>query len=204
MKNILYLGSKSESRQKLLDLAEIPYKVLGHTADECAVDLSHGFEDYVLDIAKHKMDHVTLPEVTENQIAFVLTADTLVQTEKTKTILGKPENMQDAIRMVEISNKEPVKVTTACCLQKNKYTKGSWQIVDKRYWTTSAIIEFYIEEELIDKYFEKLPLALKGCGAEIVDNYGLNFLKSINGSFTTVMGLPLFELRQNLRDIGFF
>ena len=204
MKNILYLGSKSESRQRLLDLAEIPYKVLGHTADECEVNLSHDFEEYVLDIAQHKIQHVDIPSGEENKIVFVLTADTLVQTEKTKTILGKPEDKQDAIRMIKLSNQEPAKVTTACCLEKHKYINGKWQVADKRYWTTSAIIEFYIEEEKIEEYFEKLPLALKGCGAEIVDDYGLSFLKSINGSFTTVLGLPLFELRQNLKAIGFF
>jgi len=204
MKNILYLGSKSESRQKLLDLAEITYKVVGHTADECSVNLKHEFEEYVLDIAKHKMQHVKLPEAQENDTAFFLTADTLVQTEKTKTILGKPEDIKDAIRMVKISNQEPVKVTTACCLEKKTYVDGNWKVVNQRHWTTSAIIEFYIEEDLINKYFEKLPLALKGCGAEIVDDYGLNFLKSINGSFTTVMGLPLFELRQKLRELEFF
>ena len=214
MKNILYLGSKSKSRQKLLDIAEIPYKILGHTADECSIDLSHDFEQYVLNIAKHKMENVNLPKSLDNEEMFILTADTLVQTKNTKQILGKPENKQDAIRMVKISNQEPIKVTTGCCLEKRsslrqnygrqKISNRSWKVLDKRYWTTSATIEFYIEENYIEKYFEKLPLALKGCGAEIVDDYGLNFLESINGSFTTVLGLPLFELRQNLKELGFF
>ena len=51
-KDILYLASQSESRQKLLHDAEIEYKLLQHKSDESISNLNGNFESYVLDIAK--------------------------------------------------------------------------------------------------------------------------------------------------------
>ena len=41
------------------------------------------------------------------------------------------------------------------------------------------------------------------CGAGVIEGIGQAFLKNINGSYTAVIGLPLFELRQALKKIGF-
>jgi predicted house-cleaning NTP pyrophosphatase (Maf/HAM1 superfamily) len=41
------------------------------------------------------------------------------------------------------------------------------------------------------------------CGAGRIEDFGENFLKSVNGSYTTILGLPMFELRRALKEIGF-
>jgi septum formation protein len=200
--NYLYLASKSKSRKKLLELAEIPYKIIEHESDECGIKTTDNFNEYVLEIARHKMEKIVLPKVSpsaKEKNFFVLTADTLIQTQRTKKILGKPKDRNDAEQMLQMLCAEPIKLVTACCLHQ-KNLNGT---IKKREWTTTATIEFCVGKYMIEKYFEKMPEALNACGAGIIENFGLNFLKKIDGSFTAVLGLPLFELRKELKKIGF-
>jgi septum formation protein len=114
MKHILYLASQSPARKRLLEIAQIPHEVIGHESDECGIELSESFEEYVLAIARHKMENAILPKV-EGEI-FVLTADTLVQTMGSKEVLGKPANLEDAKRMLGLLREGPAELITGCCL----------------------------------------------------------------------------------------
>ena len=209
-KNKLYLGSQSKMRQHLLELAQIPYTVLKQTSDECSVNLTGSFDKYVLAIAQEKMAHVVIPEElqtknlrSKNSI-FVLTADTLMRLQKSKTILGKPNDKTDAKRMLRLMREEPIELVTGCCLEQKKCTDNVWQTVAQKHWTTPVTLEFCVADEEIDLYFEKMPHALAACGAGIIEDFGMNFLKRIDGSFTAILGLPLFELRLKLKEMGFW
>ena len=204
MKHTLYIGSQSPSRQNLLKQADIPFKVLSHDSDECVVRGNSSFDDYVLAIAREKMVHVQLPtrEEAGTDEIFVLTADSLSMTQGTKEVLGKPEDRDDAVRMLRLHREQPTIVTTACVLEK-KVWDGGWKTEVKKEWCVSSNIEFIVDEEYIDSYLEKLPMALYACGAGIIEGYGHNFVKSITGSFSAVLGLPMYELRQVLRELEF-
>ncbi|MBX9831221.1 Maf family protein [Candidatus Babeliales bacterium] len=200
----LYLASQSFSRRQLLDYSGIDYQTIEHTSDECVVPREHDFHGYVMSIAQHKMDAIVLPSIEQDDnVCFVLTADSLVFTPQSRHILGKPEDLADAKRMLALMREEPVEVVTACCLHKKVVRAGRWEIDQEISWTTSAVIEFYVDQDLEDWYFEKMPRALQACGAGIIEGFGDNFLKSVNGSYSAVKGLPLFELRQALKKIGF-
>ena len=203
--DILYLGTKSKPRQKLVETAGITYKVLKHKCDECGIDIKHGFANYVLSIAQEKMDHLILPNrsETESDSIFVLTADTLVRSTKTNEILTKPQNIEDGKRMLGILNQEPVEVVTGCCLDKKVWNGKNWDIQDKIHWTTKTIVEFCVDEKYYDLYFEQMPYALNACSSGIIEDFGQNFLKSVSGSYTSVLGLPLYELRENLKKLSF-
>ena len=206
--NILYLASQSQTRKKLLTLADIPFCTIAHKSSECGIDLTHSFEEYVLAIAKHKMEEVNLQDPTidpqKTPTIFVLTADTLIRTCASKQILGKPTDLEDAKRMLRIIQEESVDVATGCCLEKKSFVASAWKTIAHKYWVTAATCDFYVDEESLDLYFKKMPQALYGCGAGIVEDFGYNFLKSVNGSFTTILGLPLFELRMALKELGFW
>ena len=203
--DILYLGSKSKPRQKLVETAGIEYKVLKHNSDECGIDIKHGFASYVLSIAEEKMDHLILPERSEAEkdYIFVLTADTLVRSTKTNEVLTKPKDIEDGKKMLGILNQEPVEVVTGCCLDKKVWNGKSWEVQDKIHWTTKTIVEFCVDEKYLDLYFEQMPYALYACSSGIIEGFGENFLKSVSGSYTSVLGLPLYELRENLKKLGF-
>ena len=206
-RDILYLGSQSEPRQNLLKLADINFKVLTHKSSECVIEPSDNFEKYVIAIACDKMQHLQLPEVKETKI-FVLTADTLIKTTHTNPILGthilgKPKDLENAKDMLRSIRNQPVDVLTGCCLQIMKAAGQHWEIEKRQCWATGAQVEFSIDEESLDLYFEKEPWALHACGAGVIEGIGQAFLKSLNGSYTAVLGLPLFELRQKLKEFDF-
>lgn len=202
-KDILYLGSQSKIRQRLLKTAGIKFKVLQHQSDECGVELEKDFGKYVLGIAKHKMESLSLPKVEDckKNTIFVLTADTLTKVDR--HILGKPEDIDDARRMLKLMFNKSTEVLTGVCLEKKVWNDGKWTTDVVKLWVSNAIIEFWVDEENYDNYFKKLPEAMLSCGAGRIEEFGQNFLKSVNGSYTTILGLPMFELRQVLKEIGF-
>ncbi len=205
-RDILYLGSQSQPRQNLLKLADIKFKVLEHKSAESVVEPSDDFEKYVIAIACDKMQHLQFPEVSQikEKRIFVLTADTLIKTVRTNQILGKPRDLEHAKEMLRILRDQPIDVFTGCCLQLMKQSgRTHWEIEKRQCWATGAQVEFSIDEESFDFYFGKEPWALHACGGGVIEGVGQAFLKSINGSYTSVLGLPLFELRQGLKRLGF-
>ena len=203
---VLYLASQSRGRRNLLETAQIPHQVIEHKSDECGFEGTRSFEKYVLAIAKHKMEHVVLPnsEKIESDEIFVLTADTLMRTSETKKILGKPKDKDHAKSMLKLLCKEKIELVTACCLDKKIFIDDFCKTIEKEHWTNTSFIEFCVEKDFREIYLEKLPQAMGACGAGIIEDFGMNFLKTIKGSYSSVIGLPLFELREKLQKLGFF
>lgn len=203
VKDILYLASESQPRKRLLEEAEINFKTLKHNGDEDSVDLHQNFDLYILDIAKEKMSNVKLPEGNDGDMIFVLTADTMVYTTQTKTILGKPKNIEDAKRMLRLFRTEAGEVVSACCLEKKVFQNGAWQNEAENHFTTTSLVEFFVDEEEFDLYFEKLPQSLYSASGGIIEGFGQRYCKSVTGSYSNVMGLPLFKLVQALKQMNF-
>jgi predicted house-cleaning NTP pyrophosphatase (Maf/HAM1 superfamily) len=57
---------------------------------------------------------------------------------------------------------------------------------------------------MVDEYYQQMPEAMYACGGSIIERYGMNFLRSINGSLTAIIGLPLNELHKRLTETGFW
>lgn len=204
-KDILYLGSKSKSRQRLLDLADIPYKVLTHVSDEQPRQGINAFQEYVLAVAQGKMRALRLPESTkaEEDYIFALTADTLERSPNSSQVFGKPLNREHALKMLRAQRQGPIEVVTACCLEKFYRNDEGWHRGEHMQWVTTTQVEFYVDDASMETYFKMLPGVMQASGAAMVDEHGLRYLKSINGSYTSVIGLPLYELCENLRKMGF-
>jgi septum formation protein len=202
MEHILLLGSKSYSRKLLLDYARIPYHVIGQDADETQCDWKLAMPQVVANIARYKMEHVVMPEGNaEGQIAFVLTADTLSQ-EKDGTIGGKPANLQDAIDKIRRA-RAGMCTGTAFCLDKKIWSGGQWQMEQRIEQYVESEYIFDIPEAWIDRYIAH-TIALSASQAIAIEEYGAQFLKEVRGSYSTIVGLPLFEVREALEKLGFF
>ncbi len=201
MKNILYLASQSSSRKQLLKESKIPFELLRQEADEQACDWGLPLDQLVLSISLYKMNHVLLPEGKEGEIIFVLTADTLSKN-KNGEIQGKPENRHDAIIKIKQAH-SGTRLCTAFCLDKKIMRGSTWEIVRRMHIVIAAEYLFSVPDEWIDRYLEN-TISLSCSNAIAVDAYGSQFLKVVSGSYTAIVGLPMYELRRALEELGFF
>ncbi len=199
--NTLYLASQSQSRRLLLSYTNIPFQAVDQSADETACDWGLQLPQLVTSIAIHKFDHVLLPTACQNDVMFILTADTLTQNNEGQ-ILGKPQDVHDAIRMLQ-SIRSGARVATGCCLEKKVYHNNQWQSIQRIVFCVEAQCMFQVPDQLMDDYIENAR-PLSAAGAMKIEGYGSQFLSEVNGSYSTIIGLPLFELRQALMQIGFF
>lgn len=120
----------------------------------------------------------------------VLAADTTVVCED--RILGKPVNLQQALEMLSLLSGRSHQVYTAVSLRGMEH----WQAVSVnevkfRPLSQAEIIAYWHTGEPCDK-----------AGAYAIQGLASIFIESISGSFSGVMGLPLFETAQLLAKQG--
>lgn len=201
MKNVLYLASKSFSRKELLRKAGLAFIVINQDADETKCDWNQQLQKVVETIAVHKMDHAILPLGKEGNTIFVLTADTL-SVDATGAISGKPTSRADAVAKIKAARGGVNLCGTAFCLDKKVFTNGKW-VTDQRI-VKFVHAEYYFEvpDDCIDDYIQHSG-ALEAAGAITIED-GPQFLKSVSGSYSAIVGLPMYELWQALTELGFF
>jgi septum formation protein len=201
MKNILYLASQSASRQQLLREAQIPFELLSQTADEAACDWGLPLHQLVASIARYKMEHADLSGIDHEKEIFVLTADTLSQDEN-GAIQGKPKDRADAIEKIKEA-RGGTRLCTGFCLDKKAWRNGGWQTIERIEEVVHAQYQFIIPDVWIETYLDTSPV-LSCSNAIAVEQYGGQFLKEVQGSYTAIVGLPVYEVRQALEKLGFF
>lgn len=199
--SILLLASQSQSRKMLLEEAKISFELIEQNADESACDWGLALNELVAAIALHKMRHAVLPAGKEGDIIFMLTADTLSQ-DSNGVIQGKPKNREDAIEKIKQARKG-TRLCTAFCLDKKIMRNGEWHTQEAIHEVVHAEYLFYIPDDWIERYFE-VSVALSCSNAVAVEKYGAQFVKQVRGSYSAIVGLPMYELRQALNRLGFF
>jgi len=198
--NRLYLASSSPSRAQLLREVRIPYAIIGQTADESLVSTESPVESIVSAIAQLKMEHALLPGGYQGDVIFVLTADTL-GVDSEGIVYGKPVDCTDAIRMIK-KLRNGARCATGFCLERKRFLNGAWHTEERITDVVSASYELDLPDEWIDRYLEHQN-ALQVSGALVLECYGSLFVKKIDGSFSTIRGLPLCEVRGALERLGF-
>lgn len=200
--NTLLLGSKSLSRQMLLNDMGIRFLLVDQHADEIVNSAGLSFRQTLEAIAVQKMEHVMLPTANNGEVAFVITADTMGQ-DRLGVSHGKPADRADAIAKIKALRGSGI-VGTVFCLDKKLFDGNQWLVEKRILCYVDARYEFDMPDSWIERYLEHTPNYLQISGALTVESYGAQFLKSIRGSYTTILGLPVFELRQALEQINFF
>jgi septum formation protein len=200
--NKLYLASKSPSRRMLLDEAGIEYIIVRQDADELQCDWTLPIKELTRSIAIYKMEHAVLPTLPENEVIHVLTADSLIQ-DIFGTLHGKPENQADAREKIKKIRQGGI-CTTSFYLQKKIFKNKKWQVMQEIIETVSSEYELDIPDRWIEYYLHHQPLALQAAGGFAVEGFGSQFVKSIKGSNTNIIGLPVCEVRNALEKLGFF
>lgn len=199
--NILHLASQSRSRQQLLTETEIPFKLISHNSSEVIADPTQPLDQIVAQLAVEKMEHVDLPDAHEQSRMFVLTADTLTQDASGK-IYGKPATIEQAISYIKTLSPDAY-ISTGFCLDYKEYRAGQWQVTKRIVRSVSATCQMDIDDAWLATYVKKIPV-LSIAGAMQIEGFAAQFVRSINGSYTAILGLPMCELRHALSEMGFF
>jgi septum formation protein len=182
----IYLASKSPRRQELLKLMNIEYELLLKDVDETYPE-SLPLLDVAKYIAKKKADAFEV----EDDDALIITADTVVIIEN--QILGKPQDSRHAVEMLKKLSNNVHFVVTGVVLKTSKNLIAFDCTTEVSFKSlTEKDIEFYVENYQ--------PLDKAGAYG-IQDWIGAIGVKSINGSYTNVMGLPTQELYQKLKQL---
>lgn len=202
MQRQLYLASSSYSRQYLLKEAGIPFIITHHTYDESQCPFDQPVADIVTTLADQKMNHASLPHGAKEDVIWVVSADTL-SCDLAGQIYGKPDDYHDAVAKVR-SLRDGASMYTGFCVERKRYVDGAWRVEQTHTECVESFCIFDVSDAWLDTYFSQHPIALKAAGAMAIEQYGLQFLKKIEGSYTGIIGLPLYEVRQALDNFGFF
>ena len=184
----IYLASKSPRRRKLLKQLGIKFKSFSVNSIEEFIDGEHPVE-CVKRIAMEKM------EIAKKKVngSIIITADTIVVLNK--KVIGKPLNKQDAIKILSMLSGKVHTVYTGFCVLNQKTNK---QIVN--YERTEVEFRQLTKDEIVDYVNGGSPMDKAGAYG-IQDDFGAVFVKSINGCYYNVVGLPLTKLYNTLRKV---
>jgi septum formation protein len=197
MPDFVYLASQSPRRRQLLDQIGVRHELLlaapGEDAE--ALEAVRGREAparYVQRVTALKLDAAVARLRARGLLdAPVLCADTTVALGA--TILGKPEDADDATRMLAALSGHTHRVLTAVAVQHGDQRLQALSVSEVCFDTlTPAQIAAYVASG------EPLGKA----GAYAVQGRAQTFIRTLRGSYTGIMGLPLFETAQLLRQAG--
>ena len=191
MKNIdLYLASKSPRRRELLSQVGISFEVLEVDIDEKQKP-SESANDYVIRLASEKA--LAGWEQEKHESIPVLGSDTVVVIQG--AILGKPENRDDAYRMMKLLSGQTHQVMTAVALLK-PLKETEYEL--NTSLNVSDVTFKVLSEQEIEQYIDS------GEGEDKAGSYAIQgraaaFITNLSGSYSGVMGLPLFETNELLK-----
>ena len=180
----IILASASPRRKELLTLAGFDYEVV---VSECEEILPDGItpDKAVEELARQKAEDV----FARHNDAMIIAADTVVALDN--TILGKPQNEDDAFRMLSSLSGRRHTVFTGVCIK----TKDKTDI-----FHVATEVDFYelSEKEIKDYIATKEPM--DKAGSYGIQGKGFVLVKGIHGDYFNVVGLPLAETVRHINN----
>ena len=179
----VYLASASPRRRQLLEQIGVSYEVIKPDVDESRLD-DVDPQAYTQRIAIAKALFANrVVENDKSELFPIVAADTAVVLEY--HILGKPQNESDAFHMLNQLSDRTHQVYSSVCVIGADEPQLITQISDVtfRKICESEIKEYWSSGEPADK-----------AGGYGIQGLGAKFVKYLSGSYSGVMGLPLYEL----------
>ena len=153
--------------------------------------------DLVARLAHEKATDVSATIAREFPNAIIIAADTTVVAPDGKTILGKPLDAKDAERMLQLLAGETHTVLTGYCILRTvmgKPEKIRVRVVKSRVrmrtLTRTEISRYVSTGEPLDK-----------AGSYAAQGIGMSLIRSLRGSYTNVVGLPMAHLVADLKRV---
>lgn len=191
--NKIILASQSPRRKQLLEWAEIPFDIIVSGADETyPEDLP--LEDIAVYIARNKATEVRQVVAADSLKGHppILAADTIVIANG--TVLGKPEDRDDAIRMLQILSGITHQVITGVVLLTDQ---------DEYSFAEKTNVTFHtLSRQEIEGYVDKYKPYDKAGSYAIQEWIGVVGIQEIQGDFYNVMGLPVSRVARLLHQLS--
>jgi septum formation protein len=210
MHSFIYLASQSPRRQELLTQIGVQFELLLADSNEDAESLEIQLPDepaftYVkrvtlakLTAAKQRLHARGLPSspilCADTTVALTLDDGKSIK----EIILGKPTDHQDAKRILQLLSGKTHQVHTAVAVAGKPHIND-----DKpRLMVSSSQVTFKpLTDEEINAYISTNEPMGKA-GAYGIQGIGGCLISSISGSFSGIMGLPLYETSQLMHETG--
>ena len=188
----IILASASSRRQELLTQIGVRFTVRSQYIDE-SIRIGELANDYVSRMAQEKANSAlsALCVTEDSSDTLVLAADTSVVCDA--TVLGKPLDETDAVDMLQRLSGREHRVLSAVTLstQDKQRTVLSESRVRFREISIEEAQQYYRSGEPLGK-----------AGAYAIQGYAAVFVEQLVGSYSGVMGLPLFETAQLLAEFS--
>ncbi|WP_347939116.1 Maf family protein [Rickettsia oklahomensis] len=189
----IILASRSSTRVELLNRIKIiPSRII--TAD---IDETPNLRELPVSLAVRLAYAKAIKVVSQiEESAIIIAADTVVAVGR--RILPKATTYEDVKNCIKILSGRRHRVYTGLCIIKKE--NGQLTIRQK---TVQTIVKFKkLSDEEINFYCS-LDEGIDKAGGYKISSYAEAFISFISGSYSNVMGLPLFETVNALTSLGF-
>ena len=193
MLNKIILASKSKVRKEILDKNDIPNKVEPSNVDEDIVK-----DSLIKEKASPEIISKNLAELKANKISLnetdrlVLGADSVI--DLNGELISKPESREEALEILKKLNGKKHNLISSVCISKN----GSmiWNHTDKAELTMKNF-----SENDLKTYLSKISdKTLYAYNVYQIEGVGRDLFLNIAGDENTIMGLPVFKIKEYLKN----
>lgn len=188
-KKDIILASRSPRRQRLLASLGLHFRVQPCLEPEPEPSPGSDPAEYCQQMARFKTDSVAGKQTK----GLILTADTIVVWEG--EILGKPTDYSQALQILRRLNGAIHRVITGCCLLD---TLSGEQ---KCFAVSSEVGIGPVQDEILQGYVYSQK-SLDKAGGYGIQDLGGALIRSIQGSYSNVVGLPMYEVLQALLELN--
>ena len=198
----IILASASPRRKQLLELVGIEFDIWPSKAEEDAV--SEDPAKICTELSRKKAVDVAAQIRTYNEAhkdlttpddIIVIGADTIVA--KDGIVFGKPGDEADAARMLKVLSGSTHSVYTGVTFV---FMRADGRAGEYSFCEETKVTFYPLEDREIDDYIASYDV-LDKAGAYGIQDGAAAFVKSIEGDFYNVVGLPVAGLLQELKGI---
>lgn len=191
----LLLASASPRRAELLSQLGVEFRQAPVEIDETPF-ANEAAVDYVERMAHEKaLSALDLYGCKHGEDQVILAADTTVVLGK--RILGKPENFDNFSDMMQTLSGQKHQVFTAITIVK----KNEDQVFENSVISENSVQFAILDKDDISWYWQTGEPQDKAGGYGL-QGRGARFVRSINGSYSGIVGLPLYETAEILKNFG--
>ena len=189
----IILASKSGVRKQILDKYKIKSDVIVSNVDEEQVKEALLSENATpLVISKNLAEIKSIKISNKNPDRLVLGADSVISLNN--KLINKPKSRKEALEILKELNNSKHYLISSVCISKN----GAmiWNYSDQ----SELKMKNFREEELIE-YLDKIKTeTLLMYGVYQVEADGLNLFEYIKGDQDSIMGLPIKQIRDYIKE----